>query len=100
MKLALSNGFSVLRIIQEDIQRDKYDWETELLLCIKKYDEPTIEYVTTTNAYRHHTKAYHDNTVEELALTIKELLSTRMRISKKEERKKKKLIVIKYKEDG
>jgi hypothetical protein len=31
MILAIDNGFTIIRILQEDVYHDKYDWKTELL---------------------------------------------------------------------
>jgi very-short-patch-repair endonuclease len=36
MKCANENGYSMIRIIQEDIFKDKYDWLKELLENINK----------------------------------------------------------------
>lgn len=36
MKCANENGFSVIRIVQEDVWNDKYDWKKELLENIEK----------------------------------------------------------------
>jgi very-short-patch-repair endonuclease len=36
MKCANENGFSVIRILQEDVFKDKYDWLTELCENIEK----------------------------------------------------------------
>lgn len=38
MKLANDNGYSVIRIFQEDVWFDKNDWKTKLIDAIKKYD--------------------------------------------------------------
>ena len=34
MQLANANGYSVIRIIQQDVYYDRYDWKTELLDAI------------------------------------------------------------------
>lgn len=39
MKCANDNGFSVIRILQEDVYYDTYDWDTELDINIKKIME-------------------------------------------------------------
>ncbi len=41
MKCANENGFSIIRILQEDVFKDKYNWQTEL--C------DNIEKITTEN---------------------------------------------------
>jgi len=36
MKCANENGYSIIRIVQEDVFKDKYDWLQELLKNIDK----------------------------------------------------------------
>jgi very-short-patch-repair endonuclease len=36
MKCANENGFSIIRILQEDVLYDKYDWLNELIKNIEK----------------------------------------------------------------
>ena len=44
MKCANENGFSVIRILQQDVLYDKYDWFTELADNIDKiYKEKRIQ---------------------------------------------------------
>jgi very-short-patch-repair endonuclease len=45
MEKALENGYSVIRILQEDIYYDKNDWENKLKNSIKIYENPTIIYL-------------------------------------------------------
>lgn len=45
MVLALENGYSMIRIFQEDIYNKKIDWKNILKDKIKKYETPTIEYI-------------------------------------------------------
>ena len=51
MKLALENGISIIRILQEDVYYNKYDWKSELLKYIKLYLEPQIFYLCKNNEY-------------------------------------------------
>lgn len=41
MKLANKHGYSVIRIYQLDVWKDKNDWKTKLTDAIKKYPKPT-----------------------------------------------------------
>jgi very-short-patch-repair endonuclease len=41
MKLANQNGYSVIRILQEDVFDDKNDWQIRLKAAIKTYNKPT-----------------------------------------------------------
>lgn len=42
MDLALENGYSMIRIYQEDIYNNKIDWKNILKDTIRKYETPTI----------------------------------------------------------
>jgi hypothetical protein len=55
MKCANENGFSVIRIMQEDIYKDKYDWLTELINNIEKItNDNSIQniYMCKNNEYK------------------------------------------------
>lgn len=45
MKCALENGYSIIRICQEDVWNNKIDWKTELTNAIRKYDTPKSIYI-------------------------------------------------------
>ena len=45
MEKALENGYSVIRILQEDIYYDKNDWKNKLINSIKLYEIPQIIYL-------------------------------------------------------
>jgi very-short-patch-repair endonuclease len=51
MEQANKNGYSIIRIIQEDIYFNKYNWKKELLKNIKMYDSPEIIYICKNNEY-------------------------------------------------
>jgi len=40
MDLAYKHGYTVIRILQEDVFYDRTDWKNELLSAIKSYDNP------------------------------------------------------------
>jgi very-short-patch-repair endonuclease/DNA-directed RNA polymerase subunit RPC12/RpoP len=55
MKCANKNGFSIIRIIQEDIFKNKYDWLSELIQNIEKItDESKVQniYMCKNNEYK------------------------------------------------
>lgn len=55
MKCANENGFSVIRILQEDVFKDKYDWLTELCENIEKItNENMVQniYICKNNEYK------------------------------------------------
>ncbi len=73
MSLALDHGYSVIRLIQEEVYYDKFDWKQRLkdlfeLLLVSPTDEPFIEYITkdkNNKIYDRHRIAYIDtNKVE------------------------------------
>jgi very-short-patch-repair endonuclease len=51
MELATKNNYSIIRIVQEDIFKNKYDWKKELLVNIKKYDNPEMIYMCKNEEY-------------------------------------------------
>lgn len=55
MRLALQNGLSVIRILQEDVWYDNIDWYSLLDQHIKLYDTPTVIYLS--DKYDVHHKA-------------------------------------------
>jgi len=55
MKCANENGFSIIRILQEDIFKDKYDWLSELCVNIEKItSENRVQniYMCKNNEYK------------------------------------------------
>ena len=46
MKQAIKNNYSIIRISQEDIWYDKYNWQKEITEYIKKYDTPQVIYLS------------------------------------------------------
>ena len=42
MRLALNHGYSIIRILQEEVWHDKNNWQNKLLPAIKSYSTPTI----------------------------------------------------------
>ena len=59
MKCANDNGFSVIRIVQEDVWDDNYDWQEELLENINKIKKEGIVqniFMCKNNEYKEHIK--------------------------------------------
>jgi very-short-patch-repair endonuclease len=57
MKCANDNGFSVIRLTQEDVYYDKYNWLNELDIAIKEIvEEKTVQhiYLCMNNEYEEH----------------------------------------------
>jgi len=55
MKQVLKNNKSIIRISQEDIWNDTYEWKSDITQYIKKYDNPTIIYLSKNkNLYNDH----------------------------------------------
>ncbi len=56
MKKALENGYSVYRIVQEDVYKNKYDWKKSLMDVIGKapYNIPCVMYENSTGIYDNH----------------------------------------------
>jgi len=51
MDKALENGISIIRLLQEDVYLNKYDWKEKLLKVIKLYDKEKIIYLCENNEY-------------------------------------------------
>jgi hypothetical protein len=56
MKCALNNGYSLIRILQDDVYHDKVDWQYILEELIdnfknKRYDKPTVIYLSENHEY-------------------------------------------------
>ena len=54
MKCANENGYSVVRILQEDVLGDAYDWKTELANVIHEYSNPTNVFLCKNDEYNGH----------------------------------------------
>ncbi len=51
MDLALKNGYTIIRLLQEDVYKNNYDWKIEIIKYIKKYKIPQIIYLCQNNEY-------------------------------------------------
>ncbi len=51
MEFCLENNVSMIRLLQEDVFSNVYDWQTELLLYIKLYDQPSIKMLDQNDQY-------------------------------------------------
>jgi very-short-patch-repair endonuclease len=51
MDIALKEGYSIIRMLQNDIYKNKFDWKKELLENIKINIEPRIIYICKKNEY-------------------------------------------------
>jgi hypothetical protein len=54
MRCANENGYSVIRILQEDVWFDRYDWKSELLKVIQQYSYPNNIYLCKNDEYNIH----------------------------------------------
>lgn len=53
MKQALSHGYTIIRLLQEDVWKDKNDWINKLSLSIKQYDIPIIIFLDDKRYTQH-----------------------------------------------
>jgi very-short-patch-repair endonuclease/Zn finger protein HypA/HybF involved in hydrogenase expression len=58
MDYCLANGISVVRILQEDIFNDMYDWQIELKKYIKSHTTPTIKMLDSDDTYEVYSDYY------------------------------------------
>lgn len=54
MKMANDNGYTVVRILQEDVLYDKNSWKRHLSNVLRKYDEPEFVYICDGKEYEFH----------------------------------------------
>lgn len=54
MSYALSKGYSMIRLLQEEVFKDKYDWMKLLLNAIKSYETATLILITNSDVYETH----------------------------------------------
>ncbi len=45
MKLALENGYSIIRIVQKGVYYNLFDWKPLLINAIKKYEKPQVIFI-------------------------------------------------------
>jgi very-short-patch-repair endonuclease len=60
-KCAISNGYHVIRLLQEDVWRDKYDWKTKLqetIATISPTTTPQITRICQNNEYDSHATSH------------------------------------------
>jgi len=72
INMALSNGYSIIRILQKDISIDKYNWKDEIKTVIKKYDTPQVIYLCKNDEYKDYKKFMENDIVEEIKNDIVE----------------------------
>jgi very-short-patch-repair endonuclease len=58
MKCAIENGYTVIRLLQEDVWEDTINWEECLLSRIKLHKSPKIKYISITNCYNKHKELF------------------------------------------
>ncbi len=56
MYTANQKGYTIIRLLQEDVISDKNNWKNKLVENIKKYETPICIYLTDTNIYDQHKK--------------------------------------------
>lgn len=53
------NGYTVIRILQEDVWHDKYNWKKKLLKYIHQYDTGECIFLDRENEYKCFEKKYY-----------------------------------------
>ncbi len=54
MQTAMENGYSVIRLLQEDVYRNKNNWDTELLKHIYLRNQPECVFICSNDEYDSH----------------------------------------------
>ena len=56
MNQALDRGYSVIRLLQQDVRADKNNWKENLTSSIQKYETPQVVYICENNEYAEYQK--------------------------------------------
>ena len=57
MKKAIKHGYTIIRLLQNDVWHDKNNWETKLEEHLYYHKKPTCVFISSGNEYKHHKKA-------------------------------------------
>jgi hypothetical protein len=60
MKQALKNGYTVIRILQNDIYTNSNYWEERLHQAIRMYERPFAVFITNSDKYDKHMEAFDE----------------------------------------
>jgi len=73
MKCALENGYTIIRLVQEEVFGNKIDWKSRLQQAIKIYDKPQIVFISDIpNIYDNHVFDINDELEYNLIENINE----------------------------
>ena len=54
MKCAINNGFSIIRLLQEDVLYNRIDWKQQLFKVLRLYESPVIILFDNDDVYKNH----------------------------------------------
>lgn len=54
MKKAIENGYSVVRVLQEDVYYNRNNWEMKLSSVIRSFESPCVIFIDYKNQYKKH----------------------------------------------
>lgn len=66
MRYCIMKDLSMIRLYQPDVLDNRNNWDIKLLEAIKKYDKPTIKFISTTNRYDIYKEFNDENYINEL----------------------------------
>lgn len=71
-KMASANrhGITVVRLIQEDVYRNKNNWDTHLVAAVKKYPEPTRVFICSKDEYANHIREKPTPDLDKSPITV------------------------------
>jgi very-short-patch-repair endonuclease len=58
MKKAIENGFTIIRILQDDVYSKLNDWEVKLDKAIRMYDHPSAVFIVNKDKYDKHIESF------------------------------------------
>lgn len=61
--IAINNKHSIIHLLQEDVYKNKNNWENKLINNIKIYNRPTITFINNANIYEKHIQKLNENNI-------------------------------------
>ena len=63
INIAIKNNYSIIHLLQDDVFKNKNNWENKLNDIIILYKNPSIYIINNNNIYVKHLKELNDNSI-------------------------------------
>lgn len=64
INIAIKNNYSIIHLLQDDVLKNKNNWENKLYDIIISYKNPLINIINNNNIYIKHLKELNDNNIK------------------------------------